>query len=97
MARQEGTDELVDRARDGDGAAWARLVERFSGLLWAIARGYGLGDADAGDVVQTTWLRLVERLDDLREPAAVGGWLATTARREAARLAGRGGSAHAPS
>ncbi|MBT2211044.1 MULTISPECIES: RNA polymerase sigma factor [Actinomadura] len=89
MALQDGTDELMDRARDGDGAAWARLVERYSGMLWAIARGHGLGDADSGDVVQTTWLRLVERMDGLRSPAAVGAWLATTARHESARLAAR--------
>ncbi|MQY08277.1 RNA polymerase sigma factor [Actinomadura macrotermitis] len=83
------TGELVARARAGDGAAWARLVERYSGLLWAIARSHGLSDADCGDVVQTCWLRLVERLDQILEPAAVGGWLATTARRECRRTAQR--------
>lgn len=79
--------ELVRRARDeGDEAAWAALVERFSGLLWSVARAYGLDSADAGDVAQTTWLRLVERLDRIRDPEAVGGWLAVTARRECERL-----------
>ncbi|HEY8479162.1 MAG TPA: sigma-70 family RNA polymerase sigma factor [Spirillospora sp.] len=85
------TDELVVRARDGDGAAWARLVERHSGLLWSIARSHGLNDADSGDVVQTTWLRLVERIDALREPSATGCWLATTARNESLRLVRRRG------
>ncbi|QXJ26395.1 sigma-70 family RNA polymerase sigma factor [Actinomadura graeca] len=66
-------------------------------MLWAIARGYGLCDADAGDVVQTVWLRLVERLDGLRDPSAVGGWLATTARRESTRLAARRGRDLPPS
>ncbi|MEU8802626.1 sigma-70 family RNA polymerase sigma factor [Spirillospora sp. NPDC048819] len=87
----DGTDELVVRARDGDGAAWARLVERHSGLLWSIARSHGLNDADAGDVVQTTWLRLVERIDGLRDPSATGCWLATTARNESLRLVRRRG------
>ncbi|TDC83451.1 sigma-70 family RNA polymerase sigma factor [Actinomadura sp. 7K507] len=92
MARwDDGTDELVVRARDGDGAAWARLVERHSGLLWSIARSHGLNDADSGDVVQTTWLRLVERIDALRDPAATGCWLATTARNESLRLVRRRG------
>lgn len=86
MAHRDGTDELVVRARDGDGDAWARLVERHSGLLWSIARSHGLNDADSGDVVQTTWLRLVERIDGLREPAATACWLATTARNECLRL-----------
>ncbi|WP_258573057.1 RNA polymerase sigma factor [Actinomadura parmotrematis] len=94
---EEGRDsgELVRRARAGDGGAWTELVERYSALLWSIARGHGLRDADCGDVVQITWLRLVERLDALDAPAAVGGWLATTARRESLRQA-RLGDREAP-
>lgn len=73
---------LVERAARGDADAWDDLVERFSGLVWSIARGYGLGAADAADVSQTCWLRLAENLDRLRDPERVGAWLATTARRE---------------
>jgi RNA polymerase sigma factor (sigma-70 family) len=51
-----------------------------------IARSYRLAPADADDVVQASWLNLLEDIDDLREPAAVGGWLATTTRRNAMRL-----------
>jgi RNA polymerase sigma factor (sigma-70 family) len=91
VAQRDGTDELVARARDGDGEAWALLVERHSPLLWSIARSHGLNDADSGDVVQTTWLRLVERIDGLRDPAATGCWLATTARNESLRLVRRRG------
>ncbi|XVQ09024.1 RNA polymerase sigma factor [Spirillospora sp. CA-255316] len=88
-ARAEDVVALVVRAQAGDGAAWSRLVERYSGLLWSIARSYGLGSADAGDVVQTTWLRLVERIDRIEEPAAIGRWLVVTARRESLRTARR--------
>lgn len=91
MALQDDSAYLVVRARDGDGAAWAKLVDRYSGLLWSIARSFSLNDADSGDVVQTTWLRLVERIDQIAEPAAVGGWLAVTARRESLRVAQRRG------
>lgn len=79
-------DELVARARDGDGAAWARLVDEHSPLLWAVARSHGLHDADSGDVVQTTWLRLVESIDTVRDAGAVRVWLVTTARRESLRV-----------
>lgn len=78
--------DLVVRARAGEQAAWDGLVERFSGLVWSVARAHRLDDADAGDVVQTTWLRLVEHLDSIRQPGAVGAWLATTARRECLRV-----------
>lgn len=76
---------LVDAAAEGDAAAWNALVERYTNLLWSIARSYGLAAADAADVVQTAWLRLVERLGQLRDPERVGSWLATTVRREALR------------
>ena len=77
---------MVRRATDGDRTAWERIVEDFSGLLWAVCRCYGLDHADSAEVVQTTWLRLLENLGRLREPEHLGGWLATTARREALRL-----------
>jgi len=75
----------VRAAAGGDRDAWDRLVARFTGLVWAVARSHRLSDADAADVSQTTWLRLAEHLHRLREPERVGGWLATTARHESLR------------
>ena len=83
---------LVNAALDGDEAAWAAIVDRFSGLVWSTARSHRLSNADAADVVQLTWLRLVEHLDRINDPERLGAWLATTARRESLRvlrLAGR--------
>jgi RNA polymerase sigma factor (sigma-70 family) len=73
---------LVERVRNGDDRAWVTLTDRYTNLLWSVARAFRLGDADAADAIQTTWLRLVERLDSLREPERLGSWLATTMRRE---------------
>ncbi len=78
----ENTGDLVLRAGRGDAAAWRSIVDRYSRLLCAIARSYGLTGADVDDVVQTTWMRMVERLTTLRDPARAGTWLAVTARRE---------------
>jgi RNA polymerase sigma factor (sigma-70 family) len=77
--------ELVRRAAGGDSGAWDALVARYAGLVWSVARAHRLGDADAADVSQTTWLRLVENLGSLREPDRVSSWLVTTARRECLR------------
>jgi RNA polymerase sigma factor (sigma-70 family) len=77
---------LVRLAADGDEAAWAMLVKRFSGLVWSVARAYGLGFADAEEVFQTTWLRLAEHVGRLKEPDRVGAWLATTARHETFKM-----------
>jgi RNA polymerase sigma factor (sigma-70 family) len=77
--------DLVQAAAAGDRQAWDHVVDRFSGLLWSVAAGYRLSHADAADVLQTTWLKLLENLGNLRDPERVGAWLATTARRECQR------------
>ena len=69
---------LVERARDGDQEAWYRLVARYSPLVWSACLRHGLSGADADDVGASVWLRLVERLGSLRDPAALPGWLAST-------------------
>lgn len=76
------TQALLAAAAVGDQAAWDRLVGRFSRLVWSVARSFRLSDADAADVCQTTWLRLVEHLHSINDPERLAGWLATTARRE---------------
>lgn len=82
---------LVSAAQDGDQHAWDAIVDRFLPLVGAIARQYRLSGADHDDVGQTVWLRLVEHLDELREPAALPGWIRTTTRHECLRvLAARG-------
>lgn len=77
---------LVTRARDGDKGAWNELVERYAPLVWSICRRHRLAPADVDDVGQSVWLRLVEHLPGLREPAALPGWIATTTQRECVRL-----------
>lgn len=78
--------DLVTRARNGDRSAWDALVDRYSPLIWSICRRLRLDHTDAEDVYQAVWLRLVEQLNNLREPAALPGWLATTTQRECYRV-----------
>ena len=77
---------LVSRAVTGEQDAWDELVDRYAPLIWSICRNYRLADADAEDVGQKVWLRLVDRLDSLGDPAALPGWLATITRRECLRV-----------
>jgi RNA polymerase sigma factor (sigma-70 family) len=72
---------LVARARHGDQRAWDALVERYAPLIWSICHRYQLPSADAEDVAQGVWLQLVDQLDNIRDPAAIAGWLATTTTR----------------
>jgi RNA polymerase sigma factor (sigma-70 family) len=77
---------LVRAATAGCQQSWNELVERYAGRVWAVARAYRLRAADAADVSQTTWLRLVEHLPRLTNPERVGAWLAITAQRECLRI-----------
>lgn len=77
---------LVARARDGDKQAWDAIVNRYAPLIWSICRRYRLDRPDADDVGQSVWLRLVDHLAFIRDPAALPGWLATTTRRECGRV-----------
>ena len=73
--------ELVARCRAGDEAAWTELVERFSRYVYAIAtQGFRLSEHDAEDVFQDVFARTYERLDALRDDAAIRPWLAQLTR-----------------
>ena len=89
MAEASALSRLVQASASGDEAAWNELVLRYSALVLTVARSYGLSPADAQDVSQTVWLRLVEHLASLRQPEALPGWLVTTTRRESIRQAGQ--------
>ncbi len=85
------TSDLVLGARKGDADAWDALVARFAGRVRAVIRSYRVSGADADDVFQVTWLRLVANLEQIRDPERVGAWLATTAGHECLRIIRRSG------
>ena len=85
--------ELVAAAAKGDQSAWDAIVARYGSRVWAVARAHRLSGADAEDVFQVTFLRLVTHIDRIREPNRVGAWLATTARHECLRVLSRAGRA----
>jgi RNA polymerase sigma factor (sigma-70 family) len=82
----DGTRETIRDARSGDRGAADRLVRQFDRLVWWTVRSFRLPDADAEDVVQNTWLRAFEHLDELRDPGRASSWLVTIARRECLKL-----------
>ena len=72
----------VREAAAGDLQAWNRLIEQYAKLIyWSITAKFKLIESDAArNVVQTTWMRLIEHIDRIEQPARVGSWLASTAR-----------------
>jgi len=76
-----------ERWTGGDAVALDELVRVMTPVLWHVVRAHRLSTELAEDVVQTTWLSLVRSRASIHEPTAVGGWLTTTARREAWKVA----------
>lgn len=80
------TGELVALAvgggRDAD-LAWRLLAEGHVQLVWSVVRCFGLPKEASEEAYQSTWLRAVERIGTLRDPASFPGWLRTIARHEA--------------
>jgi RNA polymerase sigma factor (sigma-70 family) len=81
--------QVVRQAALGDRSSWEQLVSKYSRLIWAMTRDFKLADSDAADVVQATWLRLLEHIDRIEHPDRIGSWLATTARHECLRHVAR--------
>ncbi|MFD0784089.1 RNA polymerase sigma factor, partial [Micromonospora azadirachtae] len=68
---------LVRLAQTGDATALGVLLSRHEAQMRAVAvsmLGYG---PDAEDAVQDAMLVAVSRIGEVRDPAAVGGWLRT--------------------
>jgi RNA polymerase sigma factor (sigma-70 family) len=79
-------ERLVAAAAAGDQPSWDALVERFEPALIRMARSHGLSRHEAEDAVQETWMRLLRRIETVREPRALSGWLRTTVRHESLRV-----------
>jgi len=77
---------LVALALARDKAAWEELVERLHKVAWHAIAGFDLGVEDRKDAFASTFCRLYERLDTIREPIKLPGWVATTARNEVRTL-----------
>ncbi len=78
--------DLLQRISDRDPAVWDEIIRRYGKLVSATVRSFRLQDADALDAMQMTWLRLAENAHRVQSPERLGGWLATTARRECLHL-----------
>lgn len=76
---------LVYAAQSGDRAAFGTLYERYARMVHGILLSH-LEFADAEDVVQDVFIRAMQQLRSLRDPAAFGSWLAAIARRSATDL-----------
>jgi RNA polymerase sigma-70 factor, ECF subfamily len=76
---------LVRAAQGGDRTAFGNLYEQYARMVHGILLAQ-VSYTDAEDLVQDVFLRAIQQLSSLRDPAAFGGWLAAIARRFAVDL-----------
>jgi RNA polymerase sigma-70 factor (ECF subfamily) len=67
--------ELVERFRRGEPAAFDGLVRRHQKGVWRMVRRYVKSDADAADVTQQVFVRALKGLGGFRGAASVRSWL----------------------
>jgi RNA polymerase sigma-70 factor (ECF subfamily) len=67
--------DLLEAARDGDYAAFEKLVRRFRDRVYRLARGMTADDAEAEEVVQDTFLSIFRRLAAFRGDSTVSSWI----------------------
>jgi RNA polymerase sigma-70 factor (ECF subfamily) len=72
--------ELVRQVLQGNLAAYGRLVERYTAQVAALCRAHVRHQDAVEDLTQDTFLRGLDKLAGLREPAAFGYWLYAIAR-----------------
>lgn len=77
--------ELLERCREGDDDAWDAIVGRYERLVFSVALRNGLGPEDAADVTQSTFVALLDAIDQVRADDRLAWWLMTVARRQAWR------------
>ena len=87
----DGLGSLVAGALDGHAAAWNALVARLQRVVWKAVNMMTTDPDVRDDAFAATWLRLAERLDTVREPEKLPGWLATTATNEVRQIIRRRG------
>ena len=81
--RADPIDELLRRARQGEAAAFTRIVETHHAELLRVAY-VVCGDGElARDAAQTAWIKAWQRLPSLHDPAKLRPWLLAIAANEA--------------
>ena len=83
MSDMDSNEVLLRAAAAGQQSAWNALVDRYGRHVYHSARAVGADHELATDVSQIVWMRLLPRLESIREPDKIKGWLAIVARNTA--------------
>ncbi len=86
MSHEPSDRDLVAACLTGDQRSWKALVDRYAGLVYAVARRAGLSNEACDDLAQVVFTILSRKLSKINDIQTLPAWLGTTAQREAWRL-----------
>jgi RNA polymerase sigma-70 factor (ECF subfamily) len=75
-ASDDGDAALVAAARRGETAACFRIWSKYTPLVLRLVRGYFGPGAEKDDLAQEVFMRVFSRMDELRDPNALRGFIA---------------------
>ena len=77
ISTQAGADEgvFVARAREGDAKAFSELVRRYEGKIFRLAQHITQNREDAEDVLQETFMKAYEHLDQFKGDSKFYTWI----------------------
>jgi RNA polymerase sigma-70 factor, ECF subfamily len=67
--------ELVQRLRQGEESAFVELIDRYGATMLRVAQMYVRDRASAEEVVQETWLAVLNGIDRFEERSSLKTWL----------------------
>jgi len=70
-----GDADLIEALRRGDEAAYRALVDRHSATLLRLASMYLSDEEVAADVVQETWIAVLQGIDRFEERSSLKTWI----------------------
>lgn len=75
MAVLPADDVLVERLRSGDDDAFALVLDGWSGGMLRLARSFVSTEESAAEVVQETWLAVIEGIDGFEGRSSLKTWV----------------------
>jgi RNA polymerase sigma-70 factor (ECF subfamily) len=86
--------DLVIRAQTGDKRAYGELVRQFQPTVYAVALARLRNPSEAEELAQTVFVRVMDKLGQLRDVACFPGWLRRITERLAINRLTRGAPVH---
>ncbi len=83
--------QVLRRLQAHDEQTWQAVMREHGPRLRRVGLSYRLSAQEVEDAVQSTWVSLLTHADQVRDPACLGAWLATSMRHECLRMLRRTG------